>query len=303
MSTTIQKRRGGVTLIEVLVAIFVMGIGLICLLTLFPLGAMRMGAAVKDERAAQAAINARVYADMMKLRGDSRLAPYFKGPNPAAAAATDPNAASYPVFVDPAGIATTGSTQLGTNIARASPSYAPNNAPQYAQYFSLMDDLTFQRNLGAPKMFSTATTANAPPNVERELLYTWAYLLQRPRMSDEAVVNATVCVFQRRPKAGSLETEYDGTVFPANNSVVLQGAAAANIQTGMWLLDATAPPGRGYAFGNFYRITGTRESSGNSLLVDVQTPLKGYSPNDPTIPSKLVILDGLVEVFELGPGR
>lgn len=41
----------GVTLVEVLAALFVMGIGLLTLLTLFPLGALTMAQAIKDSRA------------------------------------------------------------------------------------------------------------------------------------------------------------------------------------------------------------------------------------------------------------
>jgi prepilin-type N-terminal cleavage/methylation domain-containing protein len=52
------KRRAGVTLLEVLVAIFVMGIGLLALLTLFPLGAISMAGAIQDDRAAHIAQDA-----------------------------------------------------------------------------------------------------------------------------------------------------------------------------------------------------------------------------------------------------
>jgi hypothetical protein len=41
----------GISLAEVLVAIFVMGIGLLALLALFPLGALTMAEAIKDDRA------------------------------------------------------------------------------------------------------------------------------------------------------------------------------------------------------------------------------------------------------------
>lgn len=56
--TTTRETRPGVTLLEVLVAIFVVAIGLLALLTLFPLGALRMGQALKDDRTTQAALNA-----------------------------------------------------------------------------------------------------------------------------------------------------------------------------------------------------------------------------------------------------
>jgi hypothetical protein len=48
----------GTALIEVLVAIFVMGVGLLALLTLFPLGALEMAQAIKDDRTATVAANA-----------------------------------------------------------------------------------------------------------------------------------------------------------------------------------------------------------------------------------------------------
>jgi len=46
------------TLIEVLVAIFVMGIGLLALLTLFPLGVLNMAEEIKDDRTAAIAADA-----------------------------------------------------------------------------------------------------------------------------------------------------------------------------------------------------------------------------------------------------
>jgi hypothetical protein len=52
------KTRTGATLTEVLVAIFVMAIGLLALLTLFPLGALSMAQAIKDNRTAHSGRNA-----------------------------------------------------------------------------------------------------------------------------------------------------------------------------------------------------------------------------------------------------
>src|SRR5476649_2280317 len=49
------KSRRGVTLTEVLIAMFVLAIGMMGVLALFPLGAAQMANAVKDERALQMA--------------------------------------------------------------------------------------------------------------------------------------------------------------------------------------------------------------------------------------------------------
>ncbi len=54
-------RRSGVTLTEVLIAMFIMAVGMLALLTLFPLGAMQVGQALRDDRCAQAALQADGY--------------------------------------------------------------------------------------------------------------------------------------------------------------------------------------------------------------------------------------------------
>lgn len=58
-----MKRRG-TSLMEVLIAIFVLALGLVSLLTLFPIGFVQMAKAVQDERAAQLAGNAASYMRM-----------------------------------------------------------------------------------------------------------------------------------------------------------------------------------------------------------------------------------------------
>src|SRR5579871_5109208 len=50
-----MTRRPGLSLVEVLVALFIVALGSIAILTLFPLGALQMGQALKDDRTAQAA--------------------------------------------------------------------------------------------------------------------------------------------------------------------------------------------------------------------------------------------------------
>src|SRR5262245_25230964 len=95
-------RRSGVTLVEVLVSIFVMGIGLLALLALFPLGALSMAQAIKDARTAHAAANANAVAEVRALRQDPVLTAAFTNPVTAGAAlpAPDPDGPSYPVYTD-----------------------------------------------------------------------------------------------------------------------------------------------------------------------------------------------------------
>jgi Prokaryotic N-terminal methylation motif len=54
----VRQQRAGITLIEVLFAIFIAGVGLLALLTLFPLGVSEMAQAIKDDRAGKLATDA-----------------------------------------------------------------------------------------------------------------------------------------------------------------------------------------------------------------------------------------------------
>lgn len=55
-------RRAGITLLEVLAAIFILGVGLLALLVLFPIGALSMARAIQDDRAAQVAADAATFS-------------------------------------------------------------------------------------------------------------------------------------------------------------------------------------------------------------------------------------------------
>lgn len=273
------RRRSGVTLIEVLVAIFVMSIGLLCVLTLFVLGAQRMGLAFKDSNATQAVINARAYATIKNLRGDPTVTASLQGAE---------DGPSTPVFVDPLGAVAGGS--MGT-IPRVTPSYFDSASPKSRQFFSLLDDVNFQRGTGAPKMFGSS--------IEREVIYTWAYLVQRQLKSDPGMTNAMACVFQRRPKAGSLETVLSGLYDPSASTITI-ASGGSNIVPGMWVLDpGKTPVGGKQILANFYRVTGVRDNGGGVTL-DLQSSIQGYTA---ATTSDVIVLEGLVEVFDLGVGR
>lgn len=57
-----RPRRAGVTLLEVLVAIFIAGVGLLALLTLFPVGALNMARAIQDDRAGAVVADAEAFS-------------------------------------------------------------------------------------------------------------------------------------------------------------------------------------------------------------------------------------------------
>src|SRR5437868_5953266 len=96
-------RRDGMTLVEVLVAIFVMGIGLLSILAMFPLGARNMAQAIKDDYAGHAGANARAIATAQNLRFDPIVLAALKNPNSALYNDAPLDGPSHPVYIDPVG--------------------------------------------------------------------------------------------------------------------------------------------------------------------------------------------------------
>src|ERR1700677_1655369 len=144
-----MRHRPGITLIEVLTAIFIMAIGLLALLVLFPVGALSMARGGGRHRAAAAAANAASLAIAFNVRDDPTAT---GGP---------PNYGNFPV---PSG-GTVGSTiyvdpfyasqrpTVGhppTTLPRFGVSYASTAAPAtLSNYFTFQDEIVFA-NTGQP---------------------------------------------------------------------------------------------------------------------------------------------------------
>ncbi len=228
--TTDSRPRPGVTLLEVLVAIFVMALGLLALLTLFPLGAMQLGQALKDDRTAQTANQAdgflRSYwrhAVIENSPPDSTLVNSFSFPNTApptpnatvpvtgqlnyggtAATYPQPTAGqpSYPVMVDPLGFwANQAGSQPQFWMARSMPGLVGTPL------------LLPRRNLNAATLNSNAAVLDCSlvddmtfqPNgvpgstLDRQGRYNWAAVIQQPNVNTPTVANLTILVFDGRP--------------------------------------------------------------------------------------------------------
>jgi prepilin-type N-terminal cleavage/methylation domain-containing protein len=225
-----KPNRSGVTLIEVLVAIFVMAIGLMALLTLFPLGALEMAQAIKDQRAAdtgwdgnsalRAYWKASVatnptdpdrYLDLPMLNPsgpDPQPPPGLFGP-PAGGSLPDRtgnDGPSHVVMLDPFGknqygngasqywvAGLPGGTVNGAGLRRVNS--RPIMEPP-AGFNSRQLTLTGYTNLNDIYFDENGLPNGSPFN--RELRYSYSVLLQRPQATEPKYVNATIVVYTGR---------------------------------------------------------------------------------------------------------
>jgi len=310
-----MSKRTGATLVEVLVAIFVMGIGLLAMLALFPLGVLSMAQAIQDDRAAHAAANASAMAVAQNMHNDRNLIDRvvnnvvvpgpFTNPAPNDLNVTVQNAPdngqSWPVLVDGVGRATApapyfnwvGGVKYG--IARRTVSYAPTTNPQAVlQWFTLLDDIRFDVN-GTPAQL-------APGSFDREGNFSWAYLMRRPRNAYAGAVSMDVVVYSRRSlnlssQLAPPEYAYDQTVYDPTrpNIITVKWTSGQNpppVRAGSWILDATPvaiPPGPGQTkptvkpgHAQFYRIVGVNElapdavTNLNQIELELQDNVQGF---------------------------
>jgi len=318
-----MNRRRGITLTEVLVTLFVLAIGLLALLTLFPLAALNMAQAIQDDRAALASANASAMADAFE---DFRRAggTIFSAANPGGLPDDGP---SFPVYIDPVGTRAANATVkawVGAQpscIARKSSPWdgetdfpwgagwnqtAYNNGYHYTwpdrdptyrfRFFTLQDDLVFDANGRALQVGGT---------VQREARYSWGYLCKYPRCADPRVLDISVVVYANRSVftagANAGEVVCNATGVAGSNGLDVTPASGAAIRKGIWILDISTEStvaGRsqyGPCHGHFYRVVNVAKKSSGNYLFELLTPLKAPV-------TRIVVMENVVDVFEKGAG-
>lgn len=317
----VETNRNGATLVEVLVAIFCMGIGLLALLTLFPIGILTMEQAILDERTTNAAQNAQAIAVVHNFRGDPYVTPLFDNsglgvlpPNTLKNAPAD--AASYAVYIDPVGYrAYTGNFQSWVGgqvggIRRATVSMINPNPPdgmeqqRILRWFYLFDDILFNKD-GLPDVDVDTGRFNRGDN------FSWAYLLRRPMNGHGSVVDMNIVVYNKRPliltsNFQAREEDYPAVYDTNDNSVTIQYDPTVDLEpsvrVGNWVLDSS-PVGAGDIPGHakFYRVVSINQTAQYAYRLELEQPLQDF-PAFAQTPGRLVLLDGVAAVFDNGNG-
>jgi hypothetical protein len=158
-----------------------------------------------------------------------------------------------------------------------------------------------------------------PSAIERDHRLTWAYTLQKPRLSEPAVIDCSVVVYKGRVP-GINEYVYDanpnGSFLVSNtqfstttNSVIIDYSnnQPPPLRVGSWLMDVSYGPGWAAGspapHGYWYRVVSVNDNLvTQSMEVEVQQTLRGFPANSLS-PGTVLVCEGVVEVYERGSGR
>jgi len=283
-----MKHRAGLTLVEVLVAIFVMGIGLLAIMTLFPLGIMNYSQAMQDDRAAIAAANAAAIANAMDLRHNPT---FLVGATPTAIITV--YGAKTAVYVDPwyNAIGHTTVTDGTNTIPRVGVNTTIWPSP-YQQWFGLNDDFEFLTN-GVPDG-ATGTAGIVKPAG----YYTWCYMLRRPfdqgattqAQNDPYFSDMSIVIYKgRSTQVFSGEDPLRVTAGAVNTTTLTlaAGQAAPAIRKTGWILDVNTA--------QFYRVISVVLATNGVYHLETQIPLKAAVTH-------ILVMENVVEVIEKGFG-
>jgi hypothetical protein len=293
----------------VLVAMFIMTIGMLSLLALFPLGVLRMMQSLNDERAAQSIQLARQVALVKDIRHDSKLtspSDYFKNPGGTATPDAVAGTPSYAVYVDPQGVYLAAGTAAGNyvggsspqTIRRIEPSFATTTSPTtFRPWFTLTDELQFDTS------FQPRTVGS---QIMKEINFSWAYLVQRPDYGNPQIVQATAVIYYKRPMGLGSSLQLAENFYPSvpvdtvNNRLTLPNTGPT-VKVGDWLLDCTVDTtgGKVIPHARFYRIVSVDVQSA-ATVVEVHVPLQGFASLST---GKFLLLDAVYDVVDLGVGR
>jgi hypothetical protein len=244
--TNVGSKHSGATLVEVLVAIFVMAIGLITLLTLFPLGLLSMSQAIKDDRCAHTVANAAAIERIWDIRhagyqplgqpaGTNPTGSYWTSTGglfvtPTIGGLTSPltSGPGYPIYVDPFAFlgdigSSTPNPSYGSTLGALTP--PPPTGPGIQRVDIGSNDIAMGGVAGSTgwrvrwfallddiEFENNGVPAPGNPanpggnNIFREDRYTWAYLFRMPDVTNPAGIEVTVVVYSGRTQLSGEQT-------------------------------------------------------------------------------------------------
>jgi len=290
--------RKGLTLLEVLITIFVMGIGMLAVLTLFPLAAKKISASIDMDRATQMAANAAALAQPEVRRITKTVDSLINTLIPAAPNNSKPS----DIFLfDEAG------EQGGA--------YSGGRTPTFFKRQSW--SIPFSRELCVSSDEYSFTDSGIPESgARRGERYSAAYLYRRQRWDDPKSLQLVVLVFAARAVEFANRFDYDLTSASGSTPIAVGGIDQITIKDpatysgadaplpdriisrGSWVMDASS--GR---WKRFYKVVAVDSSVTGQLTLSFDRPFDdpdGTPNNSDDQVDRLLWLDYMVDWFDRG---
>lgn len=292
---------------EVLVGFGILGIGVASVISLYPFAALTAGKALAADRTTACALTADgqlrdVHKRLVVEVGEASTEPYYPrldtGSGTGARLSPDDTGPSYPVFIDPIGLANNiQPTTVGTNISTAIPRVplsvvngSSNPLFHALRYCSQMDGLGYDEDGRVP----------GPPNGPglpdmRELRYNWLWVVQRPVNRDRYNLRMKVVIFNQRIhqyRPSMVETVFQNVSLTVGQTQVVGVPATAELRKGSWIMDAGN--GTTLRHAEFYRVVSIADNG----TIEVHRPIRSPHGNIGTYTANLVVMPGVVDVYE-----
>jgi prepilin-type N-terminal cleavage/methylation domain-containing protein len=298
-------KRAGLTLLEVLMAIFIMGIGMLSVLAMFPAAADMMGRAISNSQMAEGLVNARGLDDGMDwLSSNYKNNIYITAPNLAPAMGPNTNhgwvnpVSDSPTFLfldqyaAMSGVNRFGQSPNGllpvevamitafSNPPNSNPINNNSGNPSLGQiagrFFTCNSDVVLSKyGLANLDDDNNATT------VEREAKFTLAYFFTRPMpLTYPNYAKRNILLFKDRSQTlaqgGDSMVYFPLTAANVSGSNLIQVAANSNVplKTKQWVMVTDKLPTGGYPTAvDFYEIRSVDDTSGTNVDLELGYPV------------------------------
>ena len=257
-------KRKGLTLLEVLISIFIMGIGMLSVLAMFPAAADMMGRAITNSQIAEGLVNARGMQDGVDWISPS--GPYYQYLN---APVWKSPTTDTPVFLLLDQYAVSGGVNSFSNLSIEVGSIS-GAASTAGRFFTCNSDLILN-NQGVANKDDDGNSVS----VEREAKFTIAHFFTKPTpITNQNYIKRNILVFKDRSQVITSNdlTYYPISSFISTNQFTLSVNANGVLKTRQWMMITDSLANAYPSAVDFYEISSV-DDSGTYTTIEISPSL------------------------------
>ena len=299
--------RQGLTLLEVLITIFVMAIGFLSVLTLFPLAARKIIRSIDSDRASLISGNSGLALNILGFKKDAQA--IFESDlmniNANPGLATLKFKRSRYVHTDPIAINAGYSPPLSLF-----PQFFPTTVVSFPGGFNSYRDLLISQD-----EIQFTAEGKPEPGFRRGQRYSTSFLFSRGKLNDPNSINCLTLVYVGRPVESGVDNQIPLNIQPRSGpdkslEFILNGQLPNNgpdreFGRNSWILDITPTFSLvGYQipqFKKFYQVQNVEPISATQFKVVLDRPISCES--GATFLEQAIWFDYLFDVFDRGTGE